>query len=197
MQLPSRLVVPAVALLLAACSTQSEPPELENLELPNVQDESSSAPQEGVTGMTLDEDGTITSQTIPIEDGGMDADTYEDQDIPGGVGTGQGMTVYFGYDSTDVDPQFHALIERVAARLRSNSSASARLEGHTDERGTRTYNLALGERRAQSVLDMLLERNVLAEQIDWVSYGEEIPAAMGQGEEYWKQNRRVEIILNE
>ena len=110
---------------------------------------------------------------------------------------GQGMTIYFDYDSTTVKPSFAEIIQRAAAHLQNNPAGRLRLEGHTDERGTRAYNLALGERRAQSVRDVILELGALAEQVDWVSYGEELPAVTGQGEGIWRQNRRVEIILEE
>ena len=107
------------------------------------------------------------------------------------------MTVYFDYDSTEVKPRFAEVIQRAATHLQGNPSGRLRLEGHTDERGTRAYNLALGERRAQSVRDMILELGALAEQVDLVSYGEELPAVTGQGENVWSKNRRVEIILEE
>ena len=68
---------------------------------------------------------------------------------------------------------------------------SIRLEGHTDERGTREYNLALGERRANAVRDYMVANGVPSYRIESVSYGEEDPAALGSGESSWKQNRRV------
>ena len=69
-----------------------------------------------------------------------------------------------------------------------------RLEGHADERGTREYNLALGERRAQSVRELIMLQGASGNQIDIVSYGEEKPAVVGSGEESWQENRRVELV---
>ena len=73
-------------------------------------------------------------------------------------------------------------------------SGLVRLEGHADERGTREYNLALGERRAKAVANYLAIQGVPRPQIEVISYGEEKPAALGQGESAWAQNRRVELI---
>jgi peptidoglycan-associated lipoprotein len=79
----------------------------------------------------------------------------------------------------------------IAALLGNN--ASVRLEGHTDERGTREYNLALGERRANAVRDYMVANGVPSYRIETISYGEENPVAYGSGESNWQQNRRVEL----
>ena len=146
-----------------------------------------------VQGIALDDEGNVITGDLDIED---DYAAAEEGLMPADAVT-QGSTIYFGYDSTVVVPRFMPVIQRAAARLQTNPSIRLRLEGHTDERGTRNYNLALGERRAQSVRDIILEQGVLAEQVDWVSYGEESPAVTGQGEEAWTKNRRVELILEE
>ena len=148
---------------------------------------------DAVQGVALDDEGNIVAG---------DLETGSEGDFENGAGAAagaaaQGMTVYFDYDSTEVRPRFAEIIQRAAMHLQSNPSGRLRLEGHSDEQGTRAYNLALGERRAQSVRDVILELGALAEQVDWVSYGEELPAVTGQGEGIWKQNRRVEIILEE
>ena len=144
---------------------------------------------DAVQGVALDDEGNIVAGDLEI---GSEGDLG---DGAAAAAAGQGMTVYFDYDSTEVKPRFAEIIQRAAARLKNNPAGRLRLEGHTDERGTRAYNLALGERRTQSVRDMILEFGALAEQVDWVSYGEELPAVPGQGEGVWRQNRRVEIIL--
>ena len=146
---------------------------------------------DAVQGVALDDEGNIVTGDLEI---GSEGD-FENGAAAAAVA--QGMTVYFDYDSTEVKPRFAEIIQRAAVHLQSNPSGRLRLEGHTDERGTRAYNLALGERRAQSVRDVILELGALAEQVDWVSYGEELPAVTGQDEGIWKQNRRVEIILEE
>jgi len=146
---------------------------------------------DAVESVALDDEGNIIAGDLDIssEDGSAAEMAAEAAD--------QGMTIYFDYDSTTVKPRFAEIIQRAAAHLQNNPAGRLRLEGHTDEQGTRAYNLALGERRAQSVRDMILELGALAEQVDWVSYGEELPAVTGQGEGIWGQNRRVEIILEE
>jgi len=101
--------------------------------------------------------------------------------------------IYFGYDEIDVAPEYQSIISAHANYLAKNRKVTVILEGHTDERGSREYNLALGERRAQSVRQMM-QLNVSPNQIEVVSYGEERPSAIGHDEASWQQNRRVEII---
>jgi len=101
--------------------------------------------------------------------------------------------VYFAYDSSELDADSQAIAEAHAAYLSSNPSTRVVLEGHADERGTREYNLALGERRAQSVADVFVALGVSAANIENVSYGEENPVAEGHDESAWRLNRRVEI----
>ena len=151
---------------------------------------------EELQGVALDDDGNIVTDDLEIV---SDGEFTEDAAAGASAAdaSGQAMTIHFDYDSTDVKSRFMDVIQRAVAHLKDNPAGRLRLEGHTDERGTRAYNLALGERRAQSVRDMILDRGALAEQVDWVSYGEELPLATGQGEEVWRQNRRVEIILEE
>jgi peptidoglycan-associated lipoprotein len=100
--------------------------------------------------------------------------------------------VYFGFDLSTLTPQARASLTRVAAALRT-STGNVRVEGHADERGTREYNIALGERRANAVRDFLVLQGVSASRLETISYGEERPAVSGTGEQVWSQNRRVEI----
>lgn len=101
--------------------------------------------------------------------------------------------IYFAYDSSDLDADSQAIAEAHAGYLSNNPSTKVVLEGHADERGTREYNLALGERRAQSVADVLIALGVSAANIEIVSYGEENPVAEGHDDSAWQLNRRVEI----
>lgn len=104
-----------------------------------------------------------------------------------------GNVFYFEFDSSTLTPQaLDALNAHIAVLHRTTSQV--RLEGHTDERGTREYNLALGERRANSVRDYMVASGISALRIESVSYGEERPVAYGTGEANWAQNRRVELI---
>jgi peptidoglycan-associated lipoprotein len=101
--------------------------------------------------------------------------------------------VYFAFDSSTVDDESRSIIEAHAAYLAANPKTKVVLEGHTDERGTREYNLALGERRAQSVMRMMRTLGVAADRMKATSYGEEKPVATGHDESSWHLNRRVEI----
>ena len=102
-------------------------------------------------------------------------------------------TILFAYDSSEMDSESQAIAEAHATFLRDNSSINVVLEGHADERGTREYNLELGERRAQSVADVFMALGVNALNIEIVSYGEENPVADGHDDSAWRLNRRVEI----
>jgi peptidoglycan-associated lipoprotein len=102
--------------------------------------------------------------------------------------------VYFAFDSSAVDDENRAIVEAHAAYLAANKNIKVVLEGHADERGTREYNLALGERRAQAVERMVKALGLTADRIKTVSYGEEKPVAMDHNESAWALNRRVEII---
>jgi len=101
--------------------------------------------------------------------------------------------VYFDYDSYTVKPEFQALIDGHARFLKANQQRRISIEGHTDERGGREYNLALGQKRSEAVRRALTLLGVNDAQIEAVSFGKEKPAAQGSGEEAWAQNRRAEI----
>jgi peptidoglycan-associated lipoprotein len=103
-------------------------------------------------------------------------------------------TVYFEFDSTDINSDGQAIVSRFAKYLAGKPSAKLRLEGHADERGTREYNVGLGERRANAVQQALVAGGASASQISVVSYGEERPADPGHDESAWGKNRRVEIV---
>lgn len=101
---------------------------------------------------------------------------------------------YFDYDSSQVSGSDRQALDAHAAHLASNPSLSVRVEGHGDERGSREYNIGLGERRAQSVRRFLLFQGASSSQITVISYGEERPQALGHDESVWSQNRRVELV---
>ena len=103
-----------------------------------------------------------------------------------------GTVFYFEFDSSALTDSARTAVDAHIAALLGND-ASVRLEGHTDERGTREYNLALGERRANAVRDYMVANGVPSYRIETISYGEENPAAYGSGESNWRQNRRVEL----
>lgn len=102
--------------------------------------------------------------------------------------------VYFDFDSSAIRDDALPTIRAHADYLASNSQVNITLEGHADERGTREYNLALGERRADAVRRMLIADGVSPGQVRVVSYGEERPAVLGHDESAWGQNRRAELV---
>jgi peptidoglycan-associated lipoprotein len=102
--------------------------------------------------------------------------------------------IYFDFDSAEIKGQGTDVVAAHAKYLASHGSARVRLEGHTDERGSREYNIGLGERRAQAVRRALLLQGAGDAQISTVSYGEERPAVPGHDEAAWAKNRRVEIV---
>jgi peptidoglycan-associated lipoprotein len=100
---------------------------------------------------------------------------------------------YFDFDEASVRGDSVADLEAHAQYLASHPSAAVRLEGHADERGTREYNMALGERRAKAIERFLTINGVAASQVETISYGEEKPVVMGSSDSSWAQNRRVEL----
>jgi peptidoglycan-associated lipoprotein len=102
--------------------------------------------------------------------------------------------IYFEYDSSEVTEQDREFVEAHATILAANQNLKVSIEGHGDERGSREYNIGLGEKRAQSVRRMMEFQGVLPSQMTTVSYGEEKPAVEGHDESAWSMNRRVELV---
>jgi peptidoglycan-associated lipoprotein len=137
------------------------------------------------------------------QEGGATTPGLETNGVGQGTATGAGAAgeqaginvriIYFDFDNADIRPEYRDTIAAHARRL-SGTTQRIRLEGHTDERGSREYNIGLGERRAQAVRRALMLLGVSDPQIATVSYGEERPAVQGSDEEAWAKNRRVEIV---
>jgi peptidoglycan-associated lipoprotein len=154
-------------------------------------------PPEGETGTTIPADGGAS--TAGAGAGGVG----EASGLPGyGAGEGEGAgegalgadsVIFFDFDSSEIRPEFAGVISAQARRLTANPGLRMRLEGHTDERGSREYNIALGERRAQAVRRALMLQGVSDSQLITVSYGEERPAVEGTDEAAFAKNRRVEF----
>jgi peptidoglycan-associated lipoprotein len=106
----------------------------------------------------------------------------------------QKNVIYFEYDSAEIRQEYVPVVAAHAQYLVKYPTARVRLEGHTDERGSREYNIGLGERRAQTVRRALQAQGVAESQITTVSYGEERPAVAGSDEAAYAQNRRVELV---
>ena len=105
--------------------------------------------------------------------------------------------IYFEFDSSEIRSEFRPVLRAHAEYLAANPTLSLTLEGHADERGSREYNIGLGERRAQAVRQALMLQGVNSVQITTVSYGEERPADSRSFEDAWAKNRRVEIAYSE
>jgi peptidoglycan-associated lipoprotein len=109
------------------------------------------------------------------------------------AGNAAGRVIYFDFDSYVVKDAYRPVVEAQAKRLSANTKQKVSVEGHTDERGGREYNLALGQKRAEAVVKSLTLLGVADGQLEAVSFGKERPAAQGSDEEAWAKNRRVEL----
>lgn len=144
---------------------------------------SSSSNDAGVGSSTMPTDSGVS--TGSVDAGGISG---SDLDVDGGIET----VFYFDFDKSTLKPESLAALRIHAQRLIANP-ASVRLEGHADERGTREYNMALGERRGSAVQEFLVLQGVDASLLEVISYGEERPASLDSTESSWALNRRVEI----
>ena len=107
-----------------------------------------------------------------------------------------GDRVFFDFDKSDLTPEARATVEALAVWMNNYPATTITIEGHCDERGTREYNLALGERRSSSVRDYLAALGVDSNRLSTISYGKERPAVLGSNEEAWAQNRRDVFVVN-
>jgi peptidoglycan-associated lipoprotein len=138
---------------------------------------------------------TSASSDANAAGAGSEGANEEGADAPGPL---EGMlakrVIYFDFDSSEIRGEGTDIVAAHAKHLSSNNGQKIRLEGHTDERGSREYNIGLGERRSQAVRRALLLQGAGETQLSTVSYGEERPAAAGADESAWQRNRRVEIV---
>lgn len=105
------------------------------------------------------------------------------------------MAIYYDYDKSDLKPEARATLDAKLPLLRANANVRIRIAGHTDERGSDAYNVALGQRRAAAAKQYLVSQGIAADRIETVSFGEDRPAAMGSNEDAWSQNRRAEFEI--
>lgn len=168
------------AVMVVACSGQGA----------NVKSPGASAPPAASGGPATPEGGESGgAQTAPVGgQGGMQGDELSNPNSPL-----QQRVVYFDFDKSDIKDQYKPVLKAHADYLASHPDIHVTLEGNTDERGTREYNMALGERRAKSVYQYLTLLGVSPSQLKIISYGEERPAALGHEESAWSKNRRVEL----
>lgn len=165
------LLALSVALTVAACKTTPEPapaPSTEPVTAPveEVVTEAAPDPRDYTDARNFDNSESLLSKRV----------------------------IYFDFDKSDVKSDYRGIVAAHAAYLAAHSSARVTLEGHADERGTREYNLGLGERRGNSVDALMSAGGAMGSQLDVVSYGEERPVCRVSSEDCWWQNRRVEIV---
>ncbi|MEE8238156.1 MAG: peptidoglycan-associated lipoprotein Pal [Gammaproteobacteria bacterium] len=121
------------------------------------------------------------------------------QEVPGENAQGllSRLVLYFEFDQSDIASEFNSMLAAHGEYLANNADAQVRLEGHADERGSREYNIGLGEERSQAVRRVLLLQGAATEQLSTVSFGEERPASIGSSEEAYGLNRRVELVYRQ
>ena len=173
MTLNKFLTLMCVAVLLAACASNEPKPETDPVD---------------TTPVETPDDRNV--QTNPWD--GKPAYDPAQLDNPDSLLSQR--VIYFDFDRAEVKSEYRNIVREHARFMSQNSGYQMTLEGHADERGTREYNVALGERRAMSVGDLMRAQGASDGQIDHVSYGEERPVALCHEESCWWKNRRVEIV---
>ncbi|PYF84818.1 MULTISPECIES: peptidoglycan-associated lipoprotein Pal [Marinomonas] len=178
-------VIGLSAAWIAGCSTTAT-----DTDSSTVAEDANSTEQAADTGSSdqaygAGEDGALTS--VIVDD--TEAAQESSMDSLAGVET----VFYFDFDKSIVRPESREALAKHAEYLVANPDARVVLEGHADERGTREYNMALGERRAKAISRYLTIQGVAASQIETVSFGEEVPVAFGHDSNAWQLNRRVEV----
>ena len=149
---------------------------------------------------TADSSGSGSTSTSSDVSSSAETETTESASIEPGsqedLIVNVGDRVFFNYDSSELDTDAQELLQDQVAWLKQYSDVSIIVEGHCDERGTREYNLALGEKRAQSVKNYIINLGISADRVSTISYGKERPAVVGSNDGAWAQNRRSVTIVN-
>jgi peptidoglycan-associated lipoprotein len=133
--------------------------------------------------------GEVDANGNPVHSGPVRPGSQED------LAANVGDRVFYAYDSTVLTSEAQRTLERQAAWLKQYSAVNVTVEGHCDERGTREYNLALGERRATAAKKYLVSQGISSKRISTISYGKERPAVVGSDESAWSQNRRAVTVV--
>ena len=193
------LLLAAIAALLAACETASEIDAIasgtsgssgttsaSSSASSSTSDETSTSSSSGSSN-SGSSDSTASSGSSSTETGST---SYSYDTDPKTALIKVGDRVLFGYDSSDLDDDDRAILNNQSKFLNQNPSLKVTIEGHCDERGTREYNLALGEKRASSVKDYLISLGINSDRISVVSYGKERPQVLGSNKAAWSMNRR-------
>ena len=185
------LLLAAIAALLAACETASEIDAIASgasgsSGTTTASSSASSSTSDGST--TSSSSGASTSSATSSTETSSSSYSYDTDPKTALIKVGD--RVLFGYDSSDLDDDDRAILNSQSKFLNQNPSLKVTIQGHCDERGTREYNLALGEKRASSVKDYLISLGINSERISVVSYGKERPQVLGSNKAAWSMNRR-------
>ena len=188
------LLLGAIAALLAACETASEIDAIASgasgsSGTTTASSSASSSTSDGTTTSSSSgsSDSSVSSASSSTETG---SSSYSYDTDPKTALIKVGDRVLFGYDSSELDDDDRVILNNQSKFLNQNPSLKVTIQGHCDERGTREYNLALGEKRASSVKDYLISLGINSERISVVSYGKERPQVLGSNKAAWSMNRR-------
>ena len=190
----------AVTFFLAACETASQTASDSSGDSSSTtttasSDASSSDASSSDASSSSSGDGSSSSSASDSSSASAGAGSSTSTRTPAEKLTAIGNTVYFAFDSAALDPRAQQTLSRQAAFLKVNPSIKITVEGHCDERGTREYNLALGERRASASRDFLLAQGIDAARVRIVSYGKERPVVEGSNEAAWAKKRRSATMI--
>ena len=188
------LTICAATMFLAACETAST----DSNEVVGSSSAASSGSDAAASASSNTSDGSTSASSEASEASGSSGSTSADSDMqtPDEMLAKVGSTVYFGYDESTLSAEAQATLDRQAAFLKANPTIRIVLEGHCDERGTREYNLALGDRRASAARDYLVAKGVNASRLTTISYGKERPAVGGSNDTSYALNRRSMSKIN-
>ena len=191
------LLLGAIAALLAACETASEIDAIASgasgsSGTTTASSSASSSTSDGTTTSSSSglSDSSATSASSASSSTETGSSSYSYDTDPKTALIKVGDRVLFGYDSSELDDDDRAILNNQSKFLNQNPSLKVTIQGHCDERGTREYNLALGEKRASSVKDYLISLGINSERISVVSYGKERPQVLGSNKAAWSMNRR-------
>ncbi len=197
----SKILIPAavLAVFLAGCSSRGslddDIPSASEANATQAAEEAAAAAEAEAANLAGAENGTLDGELVDsngepiIDDGFMPREAIYDPDS-----TLAQRIFYFDFNQDTIDSDYIDAISDHGRYLATYPDTTVRLEGHADELGTREYNIALGERRAQAIKRLIMLQGASYNQVITLSYGEEQPAVLGQTESAWSQNRRVELI---
>jgi len=198
MNLPTRIVAPFVlaVVFVAACSPPPPPPPAP---VPTVNQDSidaaARARAEAAARARTDSIARADAARRAAEERARAEAAERERAAMAAARAAFATVIYFDLDKSDLKPEARTVLMAKLPLLRANMNVRIRIAGHTDDRGSDAYNVALGQRRAAAAKRFLVDQGIAADRIDVVSFGEDRPVAMGSGEENWSKNRRDEFEI--